>query len=329
LSEILLQKALAKSQVIVLLVILVIGAFGAYYIAEKELPNKTTPVSATAAPTTTPTPTKTTAPTNTPIVTSPPLNESSQLIVPVSILQPYSPGGSINPVGPTVDVTLQNNATDPVVSLQAILTISGNKFTYAFSDVSESNPLLPNQLASQTEILTGGQFETNQTYPMQIIGTLQNGSSFNFITSVTIDSQYTNLQEASGEKGALELTMTLDKTTYSLGEPVNLTLTITNISNQTITYEHTGLDFDFQVSNGTNNLVYRWSNFQAIAQFIALEPLNPGASRSTNFSWTQICNFNSLVNGDPVTPGAYNIIGLTGPAYGIQTTQIQITIVKP
>jgi len=50
---------------------------------------------------------------------------------------------------------------------------------------------------------------------------------------------------ASGRNGSLELTLTLDKTSYSLGEPVNLTLTITNISNQTINYTHTGLDFDF------------------------------------------------------------------------------------
>jgi hypothetical protein len=123
--------------------------------------------------------------------------------------------------------------------------------------------------------------------------------------------------------------MTLDKTTFSLGEPINLTLTITNISNQTLNYEHTGLDFDFQVVNDTNNLVYQWSNFQAIPQFIALMPLPAGESRSANFTWTQICNFNLQVEGDPVSPGTYSIIGETGPTYGIQTTQIQITIAQP
>lgn len=132
---------------------------------------------------------------------------------------------------------------------------------------------------------------------------------------------------ASGGNGSLELTMTIDKTSCSLGEPVNLTLTITNISNQTINYTHTGLDFDFQVYNGTNNVVYQWSNFRAIAQFIAIIPLPAGESTSANFTWQQICNFNAQVEGDPVSPGTYNIVGETGPTYKIQTTPIQVTIV--
>ena len=131
---------------------------------------------------------------------------------------------------------------------------------------------------------------------------------------------------ASGENGNLELTLALDKTAYNLGEPVNLTLTITNISDQTINFEHTGLDFDFQVYNDTNNIVYQWSNFQAIAQFVTIVPLPPGESMSANFTWLQTCNFNASVQGDPVSPGTYNIIGQTGPTYGIQTTPIQITI---
>ena len=205
------QRALTKAQVVLLLVILLIGAVGAYYIVQKELPKKT-PVSAV------------------------PLT-----VVSVSLLQPYNPGG------PTIEVILQNNATNPIVSLQAVLSLSGHNYTYVFDDVSSSNPLLPNQDASQTNTLIDAGFETNQTYPMKIIGTLQNGSTFNFIVPVAI-TQNSNQPVASGEKGNLELTMTLDKTTYSLGEPVNLTLTITNISTQTINFTHTGLDFDFQVT---------------------------------------------------------------------------------
>lgn len=132
--------------------------------------------------------------------------------------------------------------------------------------------------------------------------------------------------KASGGNGSLELTLTIDKTSYSLGEPVNLTLTITNISNKTINYTHTGLDFDFQVTNGTNNQVYQWSNFRAIAQFIAIIPLAPGESSSANFTWQQISNFNPQTEGDPLSPGTYNMIGETGPTYKIQTTPIQITI---
>ena len=308
------ERALAKAQVVLLLVILLVGAVGAYYIAQKELSKNNNPL--------TPTPTPSTSPAPTPTATPAPVNADPLTVVSVSLLQPYNPGG------PTIEVILQNNATNPVVSLQAILPLSGHNYTYAFDDVSSSNPLLPNQDASQTDTLIGAGFETNQTYPMEIIGTLQNGSTFNFVTPVTI-TQNSNQPVASGGKGNLELTMTLDKTTYSLGEPVNLTLTITNISNQTISFMHTGLDFDFQVYNDTNNLVYQWSNFRAIAQFIAIVPLPAGESMSANFTWLQTCNFNASVNGDPVSPGTYNIIGQTGPTYGIQTTPIQFAIVKP
>jgi hypothetical protein len=309
-----LERALAKAQVVLLLVILLIGAVGAYYVAQKELPKNTNPL--------TPTPTPGTSPTPTPTATPAPVNASDLTVVSVSTLQRYNPGG------PTIEVILQNNATNPVVSLQAVLPLSGHNYTYVFDDVSSSNPLLPNQDASQTETLIDAGFEANQTYPMEIIGTLQNGASFDFVAPVTI-TQYSNQPMSSGGNGNLELTMTLDKTLYSLGEPVNLTLSITNISNQTINFTHTGLDFDFQVYNDTNNVVYQWSNFQAIAQFIAIVPLPAGESMSANFTWLQTCNFNAQVEGDSVSPGTYYIVGQTGPTYGIQTTPIQLTIAKP
>jgi hypothetical protein len=49
---------------------------------------------------------------------------------------------------------------------------------------------------------------------------------------------------------------------------------------------------------------------------------------SANFTWLQTSNFNAQVEGDQVSLGTYNIIGETGPTYGIQTAPIQLTIVK-
>jgi hypothetical protein len=142
-------------------------------------------------------------------------------------------------------------------------------------------------------------------------------------------SSPTTTPAATGGNGDLQLTLALEKTVYSLGEPVNVTVTITNISNQTVSFTHTGLDFDFRVYNDTNNLVYQWSSFRAIAQFIAIVPLAAGESISQNFTWLQTCNFNASAEGDQVSAGTYYIVGQTGPTYGIQTTPIQITIVKP
>ena len=325
-GESLLDRALAKAQVVLLLVILLIAAIAIFYVAQKELPKSSHPSTISSHPSTPPTPTSTSiisiSPSPTPTATPIPVTEGPLTVVSVSLLQPYTPGG------PTIEITLQNNATNPVVSLQAALTLSGRNYSYVFNDVSSNSPLLPNRDASQTNTLIDAGFETNQAYPLEIMGTLQNGSTFNFVVSVTI-TENSSLAAASGGNGVLELTMTLEKTTYSLGEPVNLTLTITNITNQTVNYEHTGLDFDFQVYNGTSNEVYQWSNFIAIPQFIAIVPLPAGASRSDNFTWSQTCNFNTQVEGDPVSSGTYSIIGQTGPTYGIQTTPIQLTILKP
>jgi hypothetical protein len=317
-----LGRALAKAQVFLLLVILLIGAVAVFYVVHSELPKNGNRLTPTPTPSASPVATPTATPATTPTATPTPVNAGALAVVSVSLLQPY------NPAGPTVEVILQNNATNPVINLQAVLSLSGHNYTYVFSEVSSSSPLLPNQEAFQAETLIDAGFESSQTYPLEIIGTLQNGSTFNYVTHVTI-TQNSSHPVASGGNGVLELTVTLEKTTYSLGEPVNLTLTITDISNQTINYEHTGLDFDFQVYNGTNNVVYQYSNFIAIPQFIAIVPLQPGASRSENFTWSQTCNFNAQVQGDSVSPGTYYMVGQTGPTYGIQTTPIQLTINKP
>ena len=134
---------------------------------------------------------------------------------------------------------------------------------------------------------------------------------------------------ATGGNGKLQVTLALEKTVYSLGEPVNLTVTITNVSKQTLNFTHTGLDFNFQVYNDTNNLVYQWSNFMAIPQFVAIESFPAGESMSQSFTWLQTCNFNMSVNGDPVSAGTYSIVGQSSSTYGIHTPPVQITILKP
>jgi hypothetical protein len=192
--------------------------------------------------------------------------------------------------------------------------------------VSQSNPLLPDQEASQTKTLLNAGFEQGQAYPLEIIGYQQDGARIDYTTSVTISSATSS---AIGDNGELQLTLAVEKTTFSLGEPVNLTITLTNISNKTVSFTHTGLDFNFQVYNDSNNLVYQWSNFMAIPQFVAIEPFPAGESRSQSFTWLQTCNFNISVNGDPVSPGTYSIVGQSSSTYGIQTPPVQITILKP
>ena len=133
---------------------------------------------------------------------------------------------------------------------------------------------------------------------------------------------------AKGVNDGLELTMTLERTNYTLGEPINITLTIINISNQTVNFGYSARTFDFRVYNDTNSTVYQWSSFRVFPLFIVDTPLNPGESLARVLVWQQTCNRTMSSEGVPVSPGTYYIIGLSG-VLQMQTTPIQISIVKP
>lgn len=75
-----------------------------------------------------------------------------------------------------------------------------------------------------------------------------------------INNMLQTLITAQGFADGLQLTMTLEKANYSLGEPINLTLKITNISNQTIECLWIEPMFDFVVYNDTNNNLYDYDN---------------------------------------------------------------------
>lgn len=144
--------------------------------------------------------------------------------------------------------------------------------------------------------------------------------------------------EVVDEQLGLNLTMTLEKTAYTLGEPINITLTLTNISNQTTTIELSAYNnFDFRVYNDTNSTLYQWSNRWigvAVPQVIWLETHNAGESLSQNLAWDQTCYNTGLSEGVPVSPGAYYIVGqigsvLSGKNSTIETTPIQVIVAQP
>ncbi|MGD0978862.1 MAG: hypothetical protein ABR962_06935 [Candidatus Bathyarchaeia archaeon] len=150
------------------------------------------------------------------------------------------------------------------------------------------------------------------------------------------------IAQGVNESEGLGLTMTLQKTNYGLGEPINTTLTITNVSNQTNTFTLGPYkDFDFQVYNdthiynGTNGVIYQYSDFwvgKAIPYIETLETLEPGESLSENLVWMQ--TYPVPIGGSegvPVSPGTYYIVGLIGSVLSttnptIETTPIRITI---
>ena len=126
----------------------------------------------------------------------------------------------------------------------------------------------------------------------------------------------------------LELGVSLEKTVFNVGESVNVTLTITNISQQTVNFTHTGMDFDFLVYNDSGGLIYQWSVGKAFPMFITIAALAPGGNVTATYTWPQTCNVPASTTNLQVPPGTYYIVGKSNPTYGLQTAPTQITIIS-
>lgn len=132
--------------------------------------------------------------------------------------------------------------------------------------------------------------------------------------------------------GGLQLSLSIPQTTYQLYDLVNFTLSITNLSNHTITFGQTATTFDFLVYNNTGP-VYKYSDSGFFPTWAKLTTLQPGENLTESFSWDQDCDtvFSaaSCMTACPAvflaSPGTYYIVG---QALGLQTAPQQIVILS-
>lgn len=144
---------------------------------------------------------------------------------------------------------------------------------------------------------------------------------------------------AYGVNGGFKLTLMLQKTEFSLGEPVNVTLTVANISNQTVQFYDFPSFWDFLVYNDTDNGLYQWLfSGHGFPMSGTTYSLDPGIGLTNEvLVWPQMCNRTETQYGvpdSPVSPGTYYIVGRYGYtgydfSLNLQTTPIQITITQP
>jgi len=127
---------------------------------------------------------------------------------------------------------------------------------------------------------------------------------------------------------ALELSLSLEKTVFNFGEPVNVTLAITNVSQEKINFSSFGMNFDFIVYNSTNNLIYQYSKVNAYQMIVTIVPLPPGEAVRETYVWPQTLGIDPRMANVQVSPGTYFIIG-ESPIYHLQTAPAQITILSP
>ncbi len=121
------------------------------------------------------------SPTPTPAVVTPTPAPTKDYIQVVSVTGPQQP---VNPGGPVVEITLKNIASEPLTSLNATLELN-RAFSYTFN-VSAENPLLPGASISSKQTLINGSFSSSMSYTLDISGTLQSVTSFNFTSQVSI-----------------------------------------------------------------------------------------------------------------------------------------------
>lgn len=177
-----------------------------------------------------------------------------------------------------------------------------------------------------------GQYSVSGTYenatPLAVTANVSAGSHVKILLNFASSPPPSPPPTVEGVNGKLELTMTLDKTEYTLGEPINITLTITNISNQTITYGYADPNSYFRVHNETNNDIYNVLETQIFPDIVVFIPFNAGESLTDHYVWQQMCNVTPISEGVPVSPRTYYIVGQHGTSF-METTPIQVTIVAP
>lgn len=139
--------------------------------------------------------------------------------------------------------------------------------------------------------------------------------------------------------GPLKLEMTVDKTLYNLGETVNITITLTNISNESVTLHFvSGCRFEVTVYNESLKPICGYTWARAFATVIRDIHLQPNESRGIVYYWEQGEVWEGtlkLGTFKQVKPGIYFVTGETSDSLGwiepyhinkIETPQIQILI---
>ncbi len=275
-------------------------------------------------------------------------NQVSQLNSTVASLQGQvvSENSTINSLTSQVanlQKQLYSNTTYTVVGTLDYVNVSAIILGVNVTSIVPS--FYPNLTGSFMYLTLNGQLTT--TFPINpwtigstvaINGTISFGStSQTYYLNWINGSLYNDTVDGVDQQLGLQLSMTLQKTNYSLGEPVSILLTITNVSNQTVSFTlgPSGNQFDFHVYNATNSNIYWYTSIWlggVFPLFLVLETLNPGESLSSSLVWQQTFSHSLESGGIPVSPGTYYIVGRIGPPFFIsenstlETAPTQITI---
>jgi len=97
------------------------------------------------------------------------------------------------------------------------------------------------------------------------------------------------------------ISMTTDKMSYSVGEPIIMTLKVFNYNEEEITFHfNSSQRYDFIIKDEEGNEVWRWSNGRMFAMMLGEEILGPSNSEVTYTAEYR----------NKLSPGYYKITGI-------------------
>jgi len=106
-------------------------------------------------------------------------------------------------------------------------------------------------------------------------------------------------------KESLEMKISTDKTSYSIGETVLISMKLINHGTENISLTFfSGKTSDFKVLNEQGEQVCLWSYNKVFIAVLRTITIHPGEVLSYNMTWDQKDN-----NGNSVPAGTYTIIG--------------------
>jgi hypothetical protein len=149
--------------------------------------------------------------------------------------------------------------------------------------------------------------------------------------------------QAEATEYPFKLTIALEKTTFKVEEPVNITWVLTNIGQENVTlYNSRDFPLDFLVRDQGFTNVFRYRSYVGVLQVIyPFAPIMPSDNMTMADVWKQIYDDRFLKLPDPyngvghfwspkkVFPGTYYVSGIFHSAtYGvnIETPVMRITI---
>ena len=142
---------------------------------------------------------------------------------------------------------------------------------------------------------------------------------------------------ASVVSDTIEFSIGLNKTNFEQNEDVYVAISLTNISNKTMTISWSSyyyafgqqLYFDFYVTGSNGSRVFQWSHFVAACLAATNKVLNPGEVLTNFYKWPQIYTDLPVYDVPTVPAGTYSVVGFTR-AMALKTdSQTRISLETP